>query len=380
MNKVVPVVLFLSLILSLCASAEEISAAAPSTDAAEKLAQEFEMTKTSVMKDEIQQRKVLGSLFEINRKMKKLVNDKGQLEQEKLLVGSNVTELAGRIVDLEAKVKDQKSQLRQRLSAIYKLGGQGLARILLTSASSAELERNLKILGVVAKQDMDLIKNYDESMKELEARKRKLSLRYAHLKKLEDKIAKQETQLGKDNLAKNSLLEQVRQAQAKGFKKLGQIRKRSREIAAKDESGLLDNLFQPAFYEQKGLLPKPIQGQVTQGFGIIKDPQHQVILSHSGQFFTAAPGSEVKSVFSGKVAFSGEVPGFGKTLILDHGDHYFSVYAHNKDLKVATGDEIAQSQLVALSGSSDSEMGDGLYFEIRHFSEPSDPRLWMKGN
>ena len=88
----------------------------------------------------------------------------------------------------------------------------------------------------------------------------------------------------------------------------------------------------------------------------------------------------VKAVFQGKVSFADNLPGYGPTLIIDHGDHYYSVYAFNKALQVHAGDQVRQSQTVAFSGPSDRPVGDGLYFELRHFSEPLDPKQWMKGS
>ncbi len=347
---------------------------------AEHLAAEFQKTKISLMNDEVKQRKVLGALFEINRKMKKIVSEKATLEQEKMAVDGNVKELSSRIEDLEQKTKSQKILLGERLAAIYKLGGQGMARILFSSHSSAELERNLKIMGIVARKDLDLIKDYSQSREELQKRKQKLTLRLAHLEKLERKIRAKEQNLASENQLKNKILFKVKSSQSFARLKIDEIRKKSRMIAQEDESGLLDLLFQPSFFEQKGQLPNPIQGVLAQGYGLIKDEVHNVVFSHKGQFYSAPIGTPVKAVFQGTVAFAGEVPGYGQTLILDHGDHYYSVYSHNKTLQVHQGDEVKQSQILALSGTAGNDFGNGLYFEIRHFSEPSDPRVWMKGS
>ena len=116
-----------------------------------------------------------------------------------------------------------------------------------------------------------------------------------------------------------------------------------------------------------------------QKFGLAKSNDHPYTLNHKGIFISAPQGNPVQTVFEGKVSFAGELPGFGKTLIIDHGDHYYTVYAHAKDLKVQMGDEVTQSQTVATVGRSLQDNSDGLYFEIRHFSEPYDPQLWMKG-
>jgi septal ring factor EnvC (AmiA/AmiB activator) len=351
--------------------------AAPKAD---QLMNEFQKTKSSMSDDDVKQRKILGALFDINHKMKKMVTERSELDQEKMVVEGSVKELAVKIKDLEAKTKIQRSLLRTRLAAIYKLGGQGVARMLFSSTSSAELERNLKILGIVAQRDVSLIKDYSQSRKELEARKQKLTLRWAYLKKVQSKIRAKEQKLADENAVKNKILQNIRTSRNFAMIKLRQLRKKSRQIASEEESGVLDLLFQPSFFEQKGQLPMPVQGKLAQGYGLIKDEVHRVVLSHKGHFYLAPLGSPVKAIFQGKVAFAGTVPGFGQTLILDHGDHYYSVYSHNKTLQVHEGDEVKQSQTLALSGSAGTQMGDGLYFEIRHFSEPSDPNAWMKGN
>jgi septal ring factor EnvC (AmiA/AmiB activator) len=368
-----PSLVFILMIFSL--GLESFAANSP-----KQLVKEFQKTKVSLMKDEVKQRQVLGALFEIGHKMKKIVSEKSQLEQEKMVLEANVRELAQKIMETEKKTKEQKVLLRERLTAIYKLGGPGVARVLFSSSSSAELERNLKILGIVAQKDMALIKDYADSRKELENRKFKLNARWAHLKKIEKKILTKETKLTQETAAKNQILQDIRNSQKFATLKLGQLRKKSEEIASEDESGLLDLLFQPSFAEQKHQLPKPIQGKLVQGFGLIKNEAQNLVFGHKGQFYAAPIGTAVKAIFQGKVAYAGPVSGFGQTLVIDHGDHYYSVYSHNKDLKVKEGDQVQQAQTLALSGNDNSDFGDGLYFEIRHFSEPSDPQQWMKGN
>lgn len=365
-------VLTLGMMLSGSSFAAKISA--------EKLAEEFETTKLKLMNDEVKQREIMGALYDINRKMKKIVSEKAVLEQDKMVVEGNVKETAQKILSLDTKMKMQKNLLRERLSAIYKLGGQGVARLLFSSGSSAELERNLKILGIVAKQDLDLIKNYSKTAKELDSRKRKLNLRWAKLQEVEKKIQGKEQTLAQENKSKNSILDQVRKSQKTKLTKLSEIRKKSREIASQDESGLLDLLFQPSFSEQKGQLPSPINGKLVQGYGLIRDESHNVFIAHKGHFYRADSGTQVQSVYDGRVAFQGTVPGFGKTVIVDHGDHYYSVYSHAQEVKVKEGDEVKQSQTIALSGETKTDYGNGIYFEIRHFSEPADPRKWMKGS
>jgi septal ring factor EnvC (AmiA/AmiB activator) len=295
------------------------------------------------------------------------------------LVESSVKELAAMTVDLEKKTKEQKSHLRQRLSVIYRLGGAGIARVLFSSSSSTQLERNLKVLGVVAKTDIQLIKDYTKSQRELGLKKLRLTKRWEKLKKIEAKISKKEEKLVAQNEEKMQILEEVKKTQKTALSKLSQIRKKSRQMASVDEEGVLDLLFQASFAEKKGNLERPVEGRLTQGYGVIKDETNQLAFSHRGHLYATAQNSPVKAIFNGVVAFAGEIAGYGQTVILDHGDHYYSVYAHLDNLTVKSGDQVKEREKIAVSGDVSSTRTKGIYFEIRHFSEPSDPKLWMKG-
>jgi septal ring factor EnvC (AmiA/AmiB activator) len=344
-----------------------------------KLANDFEKTKKSLVQDEVKQRKIMSSLFSINRKMKKIVADRAALVQERMLLDSVTRDLALAIRSLDEKVKTQKSHLMQRLAVIYRFGGQGVTRFLFSSLSSAELERNLKILGVVAKHDLGLIKDYSVSVNDLAKKKKKFQLRLAHLKKIEDNIQEKETKLTQENEYKNKILDSIRRSKKFALNKISGLRERSAQLAMNDDSGVLDLLFRPSFFEKKGQLTAPVQGPIVENFGLMRDEENNVTLSHKGVFFAASKGAPVKSVFSGKVAFVGRVSGFGQTLIMDHGDHYYTVYSHNQTISVNVGEEIKQNQIVATAGIDPESLKTGVYFEVRHFSEPYDPRSWMKG-
>lgn len=342
------------------------------------LAQDLEKTRQSLEKAELKQRQVLSALYQLNKKIKRSVTERGKLSQQKSLLEVNIKTLSERVQDLDQKSGSQKALLAERLRAIYKLGGASLARFLVSSSNSATLERNLKVLGIVASRDLDLIKTYRQDLKELESQRRTLALRLEGLNEVEQRIANQEAALRKEQNLKSKLLDGIRKSKMFALNKIQDLRKQSLKFNI-EEAGIFDLLFKPSFADHKGALPKPLEGTVVRRFGLMKGEDHPYTLTHKGIFISAAKGSPIKSVFDGKVSYVGLLPGFGNTLIVDHGDHYYSVYAHAEEVKVQLGDEIAQAQVIANVGHSVQEATPGLYFEIRHFSEPYDPQQWTKG-
>lgn len=348
----------------------------------DRMINELQSAKLKLSLDEAKQRQVLSNLFGINKKMRKLESEKASLEQQKLAVQSLIKELADRIVRIEDHLKQLKAELRSRLVVMYKAGGQGLARFIFSSQSSVQLEKNLKILGAVTANDLQLMKKYDQVVKDLSSKKEKLNHRWQYFKSLEEKIHFKEQNLLSENQEKSKILKNIRSSQIAALEKIGSLRMKSKKTAIQDDSGVLDLLFQPSFFEQKGQLKSPLASSHSDsrpdiGFGLIKDPATHVVLSHKGHFYNLPQGTPVKSIFSGTVAFADEIPGFGSTVIIDHGDHYYSVYSHNKKLFVKVGEPIKEQQVLAHSGRSEINLTDGLYFEIRHFSEPLDPQGWL---
>jgi septal ring factor EnvC (AmiA/AmiB activator) len=108
------------------------------------------------------------------------------------------------------------------------------------------------------------------------------------------------------------------------------------------------------------------------------DPQFRFHLTHKGLFYAAPQSTSIHAVFDGKVVFADQLPGYGRTLIVDHGDNYYSVYAFAQLLKVQAGAQIHEGAVLGLSGKGSPLFGPGLYFEIRHFTDAIDPRPWIK--
>jgi murein DD-endopeptidase MepM/ murein hydrolase activator NlpD len=89
----------------------------------------------------------------------------------------------------------------------------------------------------------------------------------------------------------------------------------------------------------------------------------------------AQMGAVVRAVFGGKVAFTDRYGAYGRIVILDHGDHYYSVSGNLAEVDVRLGDEITAGERIGTVG--DDGQGPMLYFEIRHGAETLVPGPWL---
>jgi murein DD-endopeptidase MepM/ murein hydrolase activator NlpD len=98
----------------------------------------------------------------------------------------------------------------------------------------------------------------------------------------------------------------------------------------------------------------------------------------NGVDIAAGEGTDVAAVYPGHVVYTGWFKGYGNLIILDHGNDYFTLYAHVADMLVREGDDVKQGQRIGTVGDTGSLAGALLYFEVRYQGKPLDPVEWLR--
>lgn len=342
-----------------------------------QLESSYVKTKTKVLDNELRQRKILSSLFKINKNMKKMSAKRDRLTNLMLSTQGNVKDLAKSVVALDEKIKTQQKQLSYRLRTIYKMGVQGQMQIIFSSTNSHDFDRNLKFLNLISKNDYELIKQYKKNLARIVKKRKDMKKEVTHLLTLKKKFHKQEKYFEKEQISKSQLLSSLKLKKKKDLASLKQLKQDTLELADSLNLSEINKIIESNFFEQKGKLLTPVEGRLIKSYGLLQNEEYKYRLSHKGNFYAAAYGQKVKSVHKGEVSFVGRVQGYGKVVVLDHGDHYYTVYGHNSKIKVYPGDKVKSGDVIAEVGKSSDEFGVGLYFEIRHFSDAVDPQLWL---
>lgn len=128
------------------------------------------------------------------------------------------------------------------------------------------------------------------------------------------------------------------------------------------------------FAQRRGQLAAPVPGRVITAFAAaLPDGRRS-----EGWLLEAAAGETVRAVAPGRVAFSDWMKGYGLLLILDHGEGFLSLYAHNDGLLREVGDWVKVGEPLAQAGSSGGQGRSALYFELRRQGLPLDPRVWVR--
>ena len=119
--------------------------------------------------------------------------------------------------------------------------------------------------------------------------------------------------------------------------------------------------------QPQGVLHWPLRGVLYARFGKKgKEP-------HDGIDLAAPAGTPVKTAAPGTVLFAGEQRAYGLIAIVQHQGDLITLYAHNRDLRVKTGQLVREGQVVATVGDSGRTSGPHLHFEVRKGGVPVDP-------
>jgi murein hydrolase activator len=318
------------------------------------------------------------------RKLKEL---QGKLKT----IQSQLEELEQQRASLNATLHEQRTLLAALVHQQYLRGTPESLQLALTGRNASEVSRNLHYLSYVSKSRGKVIGDLRESLAQMDNLAIQTQAKSKELEALHDETEKERQRLEKERHAREDLLNQVasdiqkRKEAVESLKKNEQrlaslVAHIARELARKSKHKKKINLKTPepagdvAFAKLKGKLRLPVIGELTNRFG---SPRSDTGLSWKGLVIATQSAEPVKAIAAGEVAYAGALRGFGKLLILDHGEGFMSLYGYNQLLNPKVGDKVNGGDTIAIAGSRDASGDSGLYFELRVQGKPVDPMKWM---
>lgn len=313
----------------------------------------------------------IGSLLsKINRTNRELTQQQSQLRQ--LTTDQN---------NLQAALKSQQQEVAQYINAAYRLGQQSQLKMALNQEQPERLGRIHRYYSYFVKARTEKIDAYLDTLVELESNKELVSKQNQQLRETQQKLQQSHSQLISQQRERQRTLSQLNTSIDNKDQQLKELllNKQQLEQLLREVSIAITNLSAPGggkpFSSQRGKLPLPTNGKIVKRFGQTKVAGK---LKWEGLLIQAKSGSDVVAVHNGRVIFSDYLRGHGLLLIIDHGDGYMTLYAHNQSLLKDIGDWVNSGETVARVGNSGGQTEPALYFEVRHQGEPTDPLKWCR--
>lgn len=123
---------------------------------------------------------------------------------------------------------------------------------------------------------------------------------------------------------------------------------------------------------------RPIKkGWMSSRYGRRTDPFHGKIAWHAGVDFAGKMGSDIIAVASGVVVESSHQGGYGGKVVINHGNGFQTLYAHNKENLVKVGEIVKKGQVIALMGTTGRSTGPHVHFEVYKNGRTVDPASYI---
>ncbi|ENX3616768.1 peptidoglycan DD-metalloendopeptidase family protein [Neisseria gonorrhoeae] len=387
-----------------------------------KQLQEERIRQERIRQERIRQeriRQARGNLASVNRKQREAWDKFQKLNTE--------------LNRLKTEIAATKAQISRFVSGNYKNSRPNAVALFLKNAEPGQKNRFLRYTRYVNASNREVVKDLEKQQKALAVQEQKINNELARLKKIQAnvqsllkkqgvtdaaeqtesrrqnaKIAKDarklleqkgtEQQLNKllSNLEKKKAEHRIQDAEAK--RKLAEARLAAAEKARKEKEAAQQkaearraemsnltaedrNIQAPSvmgigsadgFSRMQGRLKKPVDGVPTGLFGQNRSGGDV----WKGVFYSTAPAT-VESIAPGTVSYADELDGYGKVVVIDHGENYISIYAGLSEISAGKGYTVAAGSKIGTSGSlPDGE--EGLYLQIRYQGQVLNPSGWIR--
>jgi murein hydrolase activator len=355
-------------------------------DQATKLNQKVKISKEDLESLSQEEAVVLNTLNKIDItlaafKNQILVHELELSELEKELQQAQM--LSG---ELEKKVDSLNEYAKKRLVAIYKMNNLGSLSMVVSAGTFSEFLFRKKAMERIFTHDHEILIALIQNQTQLNELLGEIKTRKERKLELEKELKNQIANIALEKKKRGVILSEIRRKKSleqeliKAYQQAAVILDNA--IAAlrdeTDEPGGTKFTSDKPFDAFKGLLNVPVNGTITTQYGSYRDKRLNLERFNSGISVRADRGEPIYAVKDGLILYAGWFKGYGKMIIIDHGQHYYTVYAHAEELFKDKGDSVESGEVIATVGDSGSISGPELYFEVRHYGKPVDPLEWIR--
>lgn len=340
-----------------------------------------------------QQARLQGQLQDVSSELRNLDRQRDyterlvrEIERQISGLGSQLAQTTAELTLAQDNLAERRAVLDRRLVDIYKRGPLYTWRVLLSAESFGDLLARYKYLYLTSQQDRDLLDDVQRLSERITRQRGQLVVVRSQLdtRKVERQAElRRYAALAADRNARLRRLRQTSQETAERLTVLERDEARLNELLASLErraAARAGGARRPGTIttEDLGQLDWPVDGTIVYRFGRDTLPSGGII-RWNGIGIGAPAGTPVKAVAGGRVALVQRLSTYGLTVVLEHGDGYYSLYMQLATATVEAGQAIERGQVLGTVGGANTDYGPHLHFEIRGQNQIAlDPTDWLR--
>jgi murein hydrolase activator len=348
----------------------------------EKLKREIEGKREKNIAVKKREESILSLLEGMDQRLRVRQKEASFLELKIREKDNELERLSTEIRGLNGDTHERQQAISKRLRTMYQERQTGSLKILFASRDYSDFLRRFHYLKTISQKEGEMLSLFKEKKLKLEEKNREITETKQMLVRDREDLAQKLMEIRAEKKRKDQLLSRVRNERVSYEKVLAELDESSLQLQVllktlEDEKKRLQKRFSEKFSKERGRLAWPNDGNVVALFGRQKHPKFDTFIYRKGIEIEPSKGQDVKTVYDGVVIYANWFRGYGMVIIVDHGENYYSIYAHLSKLLVSVGDAVGRNRTIGEVGETGLSQGNRLYFEIRHQGEPMDPLTWL---
>lgn len=359
-------------------------------DSTQELLNETQSEKSSVNK---QVEELDAELSAVQDEVDRLTNQLSETENE-------LSKSEAELKQASENKENQYNSLKNRMAVMYEEGAIGYIQIILESDGFSDFLKRAEYIGQIMEYDQNVFKNYELTEKTIEAKTSEIRTEKERIEVLKTEQQSRQSDLNEKLAEKQELAEKLAGDEASYLQQLSDLEKEDKEVsnliieaenaeraaaaAAAQSSDSADSSGSSAgkvYAASGGNLQYPVPNyrgyQYNSPYGYRTSPIRGGIEFHTGVDLKATMGTDIVAAESGTVIYSGNKGGYGKTVIIDHGNGMSTLYAHNSSLVVSVGEHVQRGQVISKAGTTGYSTGVHLHFEVRINGNHTNPAPYI---
>ena len=327
-----------------------------------------EKDKVEEQKEEVTEEKntILDEISELNVNISKYEREIEKLNNKIESLENSIEKKEKEIKELKSEIESKKDLLIKRLVAMYEAGQTTYLDVLLASDNISNLISNYYRIEEIAEADQTVIDAIITKQEESEEKKDELEKEKKEINESKKEVEKKNESLQEAKASKQSKVNELSaeekelQAQIDEFE--DQIEEAKRQSAQNDNNYQYNGSFE-------GVLGWPVSSStpyynyISSYFGKRPSPTSGASSNH-GAIDIPVSYAPVYSAANGRIVSAGWMSGYGNYIEIDHGNGYYTAYAHLSSFNVSAGDIVSRGEQIAVSGNTGISTGPHLHFEV----------------
>jgi septal ring factor EnvC (AmiA/AmiB activator) len=387
-------------------------AAAPAPALAQNTAQELQESRRRLEEIRLERERLARQQQRLQGQAHDVADELDNLERQRQSTSRIVDEIERQISGLVSQVDrsttelvlaqdnlaERRAVLERRLVDIYKRGPLYTFQVLLAAESFGDLLSRYKYLYLTSRQDRALVTDVERLANRVSQQRQEIVRVKEQLDHTRTEREEELDRFGQLAQQRSRRLATLQRSARETERRLAQLERDAERLtnvlaslerarleeaerarrAAADAGGAAAPERGSITTASLGRLDWPVDGRIVFPFGRQTLPSGGVV-RNNGIGIAAPAGTGVRAVEAGTVALVERLSTYGLSVIVAHGDGYYSLYMQLRSAAVKRGDSITRGQVIGAVGGENSDYGPHLQFQIRGDNEVAlDPTEWLR--